>query len=57
MQDDLKITGDDLVKVIDKFPEVINCKVDLRLKANVAHMQKVTSFLISCAVIGVVTRT
>lgn len=42
---DLNIRGDDLYKVVTKFPEVINCDVEKRLKANLQHMQKVSCFL------------
>lgn len=43
LQEDLDLKGDDLKKVVKSFPEVINCDVERRLKANVEHMQKVRS--------------
>lgn len=42
LEGDLDIKGDDLNKVMTKFPEVINCDVEKRLKQNVQHMQKVS---------------
>lgn len=41
LQGDLELKGDDLKKVVKSFPEVINCNVEMRLKKNVEHMQKV----------------
>jgi hypothetical protein len=41
LKDDLGLEGEDLHRVLKKFPEVINLNVDLRLKANIEHMQKV----------------
>jgi len=41
LKDDLGLEGEDLHRVVKKFPEVINLDVEMRLKANVQHMQKV----------------
>ena len=41
LEGELDLKGDDLKKVVKSFPEVINCNVERRLKANVEHMQKV----------------
>lgn len=42
LEEELELKGEDLKKVVKSFPEVINCNVERRLKANVEHMQKVT---------------
>jgi len=41
LKDDLGLEDEDIQKVVKKFPEVVNLDVELRLKANIAHMQKV----------------
>jgi len=41
LKDDLGLEGDDLHQAVKKFPEVINLNVEMRLKANIQHMQKV----------------
>ena len=43
LEEELDLKGEDLKKVVKSFPEVINCNVERRLKANVEHMQKVIS--------------
>lgn len=43
LQNELDLKGEDLKKVVKKFPEVVNCSVERRLKANIEHMQKVDS--------------
>jgi len=40
LKDDLGLEDEDIQKVVKKFPEVVNLDVELRLKANIAHMQK-----------------
>lgn len=41
LENDLELKGDDLKKVVKSFPEVINCSIEGRLKANIDYMQKV----------------
>lgn len=42
LEEELKLSKDDVKKIIDKFPEVMNLSVERRLKANLEHMQKVS---------------
>ena len=41
LKDDLDLGDEDVQKVVKKFPEVVNLDVEKRLKANIAHMEKV----------------
>lgn len=41
LKEDLELGEEDIKGVVKKFPEVVNLDVEKRLKANVAHMQKV----------------
>ena len=43
LEGDLGLSKEDLSKVVQKFPEVMNLNVERRLKANIEHMQKVTA--------------
>ena len=40
---DLGLSKEDLSKVVQKFPEVMNLNVERRVKANIEHLQKVTA--------------
>ena len=44
LKDDLELGDEDVQKVVKKFPEVVNLDVEKRLKANIAHMEKVVLF-------------
>lgn len=43
LEGELGLSKEDVSKVVKKFPEVMNLNVDRRLKANIEHMQKVSS--------------
>ena len=47
LEGDLGLSKEDLSKVVQKFPEVMNLNVERRLKANIEHMQKVSASSIS----------